>query len=75
VDRLSVQTFTRGVKECVIQYFLIRERGATAASENRTLRWEHESAALALLGFAEARAALSEGAMMLRRLEEESPIT
>ena len=33
VDRLSRQNFTRGIKECVIQYFLIREVGSTAASE------------------------------------------
>lgn len=68
VDRLSTQTFTREAREGVIQYFLIREQGSTAASENRSLRWEQESAASELLAFAEARAALKEGAAMVRHL-------
>ena len=75
VDQLSRQNFTRGVKEGVIQYFLIRELGSTAASENRILRWEDESAAIELLAFAEARAALREGAAIVRRLEKESSVT
>ena len=75
MERLSRQNFTRGAKEGVIQYFLMRELGSTAASENRTLRWEQESAAIELLGFAEARTALREGAAIVRRLEKESSVT
>jgi 8-oxo-dGTP pyrophosphatase MutT (NUDIX family) len=75
VDQLSRQNFTRGAKEGVIQYFLIRELGSTAALENRTLRWEDEAAALELLGFAEAKAALSEGAAIVRRLAKEAAVT
>jgi 8-oxo-dGTP pyrophosphatase MutT (NUDIX family) len=71
VDQLSVQHFRQANKEGTIQYFLIRELGSTAATENRTLRWEDEQAALKLLTFKEARAALLEGAALVQRLENE----
>jgi 8-oxo-dGTP pyrophosphatase MutT (NUDIX family) len=71
VERLSTQNFTRGVKEGIIQYFLIHERGSTTAWENRQLRWEDEPGAIELLSFAEAKAALREGAAMVRRLKPE----
>ena len=67
VDQLSVQHFRQANKEGAIQYFLIRELGSTAATENRTLRWEDEQAALQLLTFEEARAALLEGAALVQR--------
>jgi 8-oxo-dGTP pyrophosphatase MutT (NUDIX family) len=65
VGRLSTQNFTRGAKDGLIQYFLIRDVGSTAASENRILRWEDEKAATELLSFAEAKAALKEGGLLL----------
>lgn len=68
-DRLSAQHFKNGDKEVDIQYFLIRELGSTEAAERRTVRWEEENAALQLLTFAEARAALLEGAAIVRRLD------
>jgi len=67
VDRLSTKNFTRGTQEGVIQYFLIRELGSIAAAEDRTLQWEDEAAALQLLTFAEAKAALLEGAAIWRK--------
>jgi 8-oxo-dGTP pyrophosphatase MutT (NUDIX family) len=69
VERLSEQHFKKGDKEVDIQYFLIRELGATEATENRTVRWEEELAALQLLTFDEARSALLEGAAIVRRLD------
>jgi len=69
VERLSEQHFKKGDKEVDIQYFLIRELGSTEAVENRTVRWEEELAALQLLTFDEARAALLEGAAIGRRLD------
>lgn len=67
VDRLSVQHFTKGGREVAVQYFLVRELGPAEALEQRTLRWEEQLAALQLLTFEEASAALLEGAAMVRR--------
>ena len=72
VDRLSIQRFMKAGKEASIQYFLIRELGATPPIENRTIRWEDEQAALQLLTFDEARAALMEGAAIVNGLAKES---
>lgn len=72
VDRLSIQHFMKGGKEGSIQYFLIRELGATPPIENRTIRWEGEQAALQLLTFDEARAALMESAAIVCGLVKES---
>lgn len=69
VDRLSVQHFKKADIEVDIQYFLVCELGSTEAAEDRTVRWEEENAALQLLTFEEARAALLEGAAIVRRLE------
>lgn len=69
VDGLSAQHFKKADKEVDIQYFLIRELGATEAAENRIVRWEEELAALQLLTFEEARSALLEGAAIVRDLE------
>jgi 8-oxo-dGTP pyrophosphatase MutT (NUDIX family) len=74
VDRLSIQPFKKATTDGAVQYFLIRKLGSTAATENRTLRWEDEHVARQLLTFAEARAALLEGAAVVRRLEKESSI-
>ena len=74
VDRLSIQHFKKAGTESAIQYFLIRKLDSIAAAEDRTLQWEEEPAALQLLTFAEARAALLEGAAVVRRLEQESSI-
>ena len=72
VDRLSIRHFLKGGKEGSIQYFLIRELGATPPIENRTIRWEDEQAALQLLTFDEARAALMEGVAIVSSLAKES---
>lgn len=69
VGRLSAQHFRKADKAVDIQYFLVRELGATEAAEKRTVRWEEESAALQLLTFAEARTALLEGAAIVQRLD------
>lgn len=74
VDRLSIQHFKKAGTESAIQYFLIRKLDSIAAAEDRTLQWEEEPAALQLLTFAEAKAALLEGAAIVRRLEQESSI-
>ncbi|HSS20027.1 MAG TPA: NUDIX domain-containing protein [Pyrinomonadaceae bacterium] len=63
---LSTRTLIKFGKSCLVQYFLIREVSSTKATEGRTLRWEHERAALQLLTFAEAKAALLEGAAALK---------
>ena len=72
VDRLAIQHFMKGGKEGSIQYFLIRELGATPPIENRTIRWEDEQAALQLLTFDEARAALMQGIAIVNSLAKES---
>lgn len=66
VAPLSVRRFRKADKELDIQYFLIREIGATESTENRTVRWEKETEALQLLTFPEAREALLEGAAVGR---------
>jgi len=65
---LSIQPFVKLGKQALLQYFLIREVGSTETKENRTLRWETERAAFELLTFAEAKAALVEGAAAIKRL-------
>ena len=50
-DQLSVSEFEKGAKRGVIQYFLVREVGSTAAKEKRVVRWENEQTALQLLSF------------------------
>jgi 8-oxo-dGTP pyrophosphatase MutT (NUDIX family) len=64
VAPLSVRYFKRGAKEADVQYFLVRETGATESIEDRTIRWEEETAALELLSFPEACEALLEGIAM-----------
>ena len=68
VAPLAVRQFRKGAKELQAQYFLVRETGATESTENRTIRWEAEAEASRLLTFAEARAALLEGAALVNRL-------
>ena len=67
VAPLAVRQFRKGAKELQAQYFLVRETGATESTENRTIRWEAEAEASRLLTFAEARAALLEGAALVNR--------
>jgi 8-oxo-dGTP pyrophosphatase MutT (NUDIX family) len=62
VAPLSTRDFIKGGKEAAVQFFLVREIGATESTEDRTVRWEEEAAAQQLLTFEEAREALSEGA-------------
>ena len=62
VEGLSVQQFQKGKEAVALQYFLIRELGSTTAMEHRIIRWEDKAAALELLTYEEARAALREGA-------------
>jgi 8-oxo-dGTP pyrophosphatase MutT (NUDIX family) len=59
---LSTRDFIKGGKEAAVQFFLVREIGATESTEDRTVHWEEEVAAQERLTFAEAREALSEGA-------------
>jgi 8-oxo-dGTP pyrophosphatase MutT (NUDIX family) len=66
VAPLSIQLFTKGGRDAAVQFFLIRETGSTKSIESRTIRWENENAALQLLSFAEAKAALVEGAAIVR---------
>lgn len=67
VEHLSERQFKKRDKDAVVKYFLIRDLGAAHATEDRTVRWEEEEAALQLLTFPEARAALLEGAAKLPR--------
>ena len=68
VAPLSVRRFRKALIELDIQYFLVRETGPARATENRTIRWEEQNAALALLSFAEARESLLEGAAVVNGL-------
>lgn len=68
VAPLSLKQFRKGVKELWVQYFLVRETGATEPTENRTIRWEAEAEASRLITFPEARAALLEAAALVNRL-------
>ena len=69
VEPLSVRHFKKRDRDANAQYFLIRETGSTESIESRIIRWEVENAAVDLLTFAEAKAALTEGAAIIRRLE------
>jgi 8-oxo-dGTP pyrophosphatase MutT (NUDIX family) len=69
VAPLSARQFIKGGKEAAVQFFLVREIGATESTEDRTVRWEEEAAAQQLLTFAEAREALSEGAAKMNGLD------
>ena len=68
---LSVRHFKKADKELSIQYFLICEIAAIESIENRTIRWEEEAAALQLLTFPEAKAALLEGVAVVATFGEE----
>ncbi len=68
VAPLALRQFRKGVKELWVQYFLVRETGATESIEDRTIRWEAEAEAPRLLTFAEARAALLEAAALVDQL-------
>jgi 8-oxo-dGTP pyrophosphatase MutT (NUDIX family) len=65
VAPLSVQQFTKQGRAAAVQFFLIRETGATESIESRTIRWENEDGALQLVSFAEAKAALQEAAAIV----------
>ncbi len=69
VAPLGVQLFTKRGQDAAVQFFLVRETGSTESIESRTIRWENENAALQLLTFAEAKAALLEGAAIVRLSE------
>ncbi|HEV7683402.1 MAG TPA: NUDIX domain-containing protein [Pyrinomonadaceae bacterium] len=69
VASLSARDFVKSGKAARVQFFLVRETGAMDSSENRTIRWEDESAARQLLTFDEARAALNEGATIVNGTE------
>ena len=69
VAPLSTRDFIKNGKEATAKFFLVREIGATESTEDRTVRWEEEAAAQQLLTFAEAREALSEGAVKMNRMD------
>jgi 8-oxo-dGTP pyrophosphatase MutT (NUDIX family) len=69
VARLSAGHYEKAGKGITIQYFLVRELGLTESIENRTIRWEEETAALQLLTYEEARNAVLEGAEIVRQLK------
>lgn len=68
VQILSIKPFSKLGKTGVVQYFLVREIGATETKENRQLLWKDEKAALELLTFSEAKAVLIEGAAAVQQL-------
>ncbi len=69
VKQLAVRDFVKANQNCQLQYFLMRELSSRPATEGRTLRWEDERAAVELLTFPEAKAALLEGAAAIRKLD------
>ncbi|HEV7747414.1 MAG TPA: NUDIX domain-containing protein [Pyrinomonadaceae bacterium] len=71
VASLSARDFVKTGKAARVQFFLVRETGTTDSSENRTIRWENESAARQVLTFAEAREALNEGATIVNRMDSQ----
>jgi 8-oxo-dGTP pyrophosphatase MutT (NUDIX family) len=73
VQPLSVRQFKKRDQAAAAQYFLIRELGPTQAVEQRTILWEEEQAASQLLTFEEAKAALLEGAALVRRQQDPDP--
>ena len=68
VAPLSTHQFKKDNADARVQYFLVRETGSGEATEQRTLRWEDEKAALQLLSFVEARVALLEGASKVKEV-------
>ena len=71
VAPLSERPFKKRERDATVQYFLVRETGATQSIESRTIRWENYDAALELLTFPEAKAALLEGATIVDRVDTE----
>lgn len=69
VASLSARDFFKTGKAARVQFFLVRETGSTDSIENRTIRWEDETAARQLLTFDEAREALNEGATIVNRMD------
>jgi 8-oxo-dGTP pyrophosphatase MutT (NUDIX family) len=69
VAPLSPRDFIKRGQEATVQFFLIGEAGAAESTENRTVRWEEESAALRLLTFDEAKEALLEGAVTVNGMD------
>lgn len=73
VAQLSIQPLIKNGRSSLLQYFLIRAVDSTETTENRTLRWLNERAAFELLTFAEAKAALLEGAAALKVMRSVPP--
>lgn len=69
VALLSARDFVKNGKAARVQFFLVRETGSIESIENRTIRWEDESAARQLLTFDEAREALNEAATIVNRMD------
>ncbi len=63
---LSVQQFKKFEENVVAQYYLMETVCCGQAQENRILRWENATEAMALLSFQEARNALGEAAETIR---------
>jgi 8-oxo-dGTP pyrophosphatase MutT (NUDIX family) len=64
---LSIQRFRQCGREIVVQYFLVSTLEVQKPDESRTLRWEDEQSAAALLSFEEVRTALREGAEEVKK--------
>src|SRR6185295_2242133 len=43
VASLSARDFIKAGQEARVQFFLVREKGATESIENRVIRWEEEA--------------------------------
>jgi 8-oxo-dGTP pyrophosphatase MutT (NUDIX family) len=70
VKAVSEARYTKAKGERVaVRYFLVRASGSAPAREGRVLRWEEDAAALGLLSFDDARAALQQAAASVHRLE------
>lgn len=63
---LSLQTFIKKGETAILQNFIIRMTGETEPLEKRTVRWEKEETALAILSFEEAKQALREAIAVLK---------
>ncbi len=70
VKAVSEARYTKVKGERVaVRYFLVRVTGSTPAGEGRALRWEEDAAALGLLSFDDAKAALRQAADSVHGLE------
>jgi len=68
VDKLGREKYALEKEKVVADYFLVEASGCCQPEETRTVRWEKEEAALAILSFEDQKKVLRRGAATIREL-------